>query len=154
MKPRRLTLISLTLLATILIGAGIIIVLSPTEIGANVKWDPKTYTWDGTPPTYWNAQISLKQGHKAQTEIIPATILLEGIYSPIIAPYNATHGPRLIVPFSGSDVKAVLFDKIAHMGVVYPGRYRVTLEITGQLIGGETFRGSGVIVVTVSGPGG
>jgi hypothetical protein len=152
MKTRRLTLISIALLATLLMGASIIIVLSQTEVGANVRWDPRTYTYDVTPPTAWNAQIWLKQGHKAQIEIDPTTILLEGVYEPIYELiHNATHGPRLIVPFSGSDVKAALDSKLPiHMGILPPGRYRISLEITGQLYTGETFRGSGVIVVTVT----
>lgn len=156
MKRWKLTLTSLTLLATLLIGAGIIMVLSPTEVGANVKWDPRTYTWDGTVPALWNAQVWLKQGHKAQTEIDHTTIRLEDIYEPIYDEiYNATHGPRLIIPFDGDDVKAALLSKLpAHMGILIPGRYRIPLEITGKLYTGETFRGSGVIVVTVLEPSG
>jgi hypothetical protein len=150
MKPKKLTLISLTLLAILLVGAGVILMLSAAEIKASVKWDPKGYTLDGTVPSSWNAEIKLTGGHKAQTEINASTILLEGLYSPSSAAYNATHGPSLIVPFNGNDVKAALDSKLPyHMGIVAPGRYRIPLEINGTLYTGEEFLGSGTITVTV-----
>jgi hypothetical protein len=150
MKPRKLTLISLALLATLLIGAGAVIVLSPKPVGANIKWDPKSITWDGIPPPTFNAQISLKGGYKAQTELNVSTLLLEGLYSPSGPHTNATHGPKILVPFSGSDVKAALSPKLpTHMGILIPGRYRIDLDLTGKLYTGETVEGSGVIVVTV-----
>lgn len=149
MKPKTLALISLILLVAI-IGTGTFAALSAPDVKANVKWDPKSYTWDGVPPP-WNAEISLTGGHKRH-EIDTSTILLEGTYSPG-TPYNATHGPRLILPFDGLDVKAAIEPYLPwHMGVVMPGRYRIELEITGNLLpeyGGELFRGTGVITVTV-----
>ena len=150
MKPKKLTLISITLLAILLVGAGIILALSASEIKANVKWIPKGYTLDGTVPDPWNAEIQLTGGHKAQTEINASTILLEGLYSPSSAAYNTTHGPKIIVPFSGNNVKAAVDSKLPyHMGIVAPGRYRISLEINGTLYTGEEFRGSGTITVTV-----
>lgn len=42
MKTRTLTILSITLLATLLIGAGAIIVYSQVkEVKLNVAWDPK-----------------------------------------------------------------------------------------------------------------
>ena len=150
MKPKKLTLISITLLAILLIGAGVVVVLSQKPVGANVKWDPKGYTWRDGAPDPWNAEIGLKGGHKAQTEINATTIRLEGQYSNSSAIYNATHGPRIIVPFNGNDVKAALDSKLPyHMGSAIPGRYRLSLDINGTLYTGEEFQGSGIIVVTV-----
>jgi len=153
MKPNKLALIYLGILAIIILGATFTMSMATTEVGANVAWDPRTYSWDGTPPDPWNAEVWLKGGHKAQTEIDPATILLEGLYSPSAPPYNATHGPRLIIPFLGENVKAAIFAKLpSHMGTLIPGTYRISLEITGKLYTGETFRGDGTIRVTVPNP--
>ena len=155
MKPKKLALISLTLLAILLVGAGVILALSAAEIKANVRWDPKGYTFGDGVPEQWNAEIWLTGGHKAQTEINHTTIRLHdsGVtYEPIYEQItNSTHGPRLIVPFSGTDVWAALDSKLPyHMGVLEPGRYRVSLVINGSLkYTGEEFRGSGVIVYTL-----
>ena len=150
MKPRKLTLISITLLATLLIGAGAILVTSQKPVGANVAWKPKYFEWDGTPAGTINAEVWLKGGHKAQKEIDPATILLEGMYSPSAPTYPKVHGPRLVVPFSGLDVKAALEPKLPHME---PGaKFRIKLKISGYLLpeyGELYFEGYGVITVTI-----
>jgi len=151
MKPLKLTLISLALLTIILVGASVIIVLSQKPVGAGIKWDPKGYTWDASTPPTWNAAISLRGGHKAQTELDVSSLMLEGLFSPSGPGTNATHGPKLDVPFSGADVKAALYQHLpGHMGMLMPGRYRVYLTITGTLYTGEAVEGSGVIVVTVA----
>jgi len=148
MKPRKITLLSITLLATIMIGAGAILVLSPSVVGANVAWKPKYYALDHGKQCV-EAEVWLKGGHKAQVEIDQETILLEGEISPWKTPYNKTHGPRLVIPFKGMDVRKIIVEKMLHME---PGRYRVPLEITGFLkeeYGGLPFKGSGVVVVTI-----
>jgi hypothetical protein len=151
MKTRGLTLLTVALLSTLLLGAGALLVLTAQEvIGANVAWDPKTYTWNGIPPDPWNAEVWLKKGHKAQEEIVPESIRLEDIYTPEAPPYPKVHGPRLVIPFDGYDVRAAILPKLpTHMGLLVPGTYRIKLKITGSLIGGELFEGYGVIRVTV-----
>ncbi len=153
MKPKRLTLISLALLAILLTSAIVILTLSEPAIKANVKWDPKSYLWDGEPPDPWNAVIALTGGHKLN-EINTTTIRLEGTYPTDGDPYPLRN--KLIVPFDGYDVKAALDSKLPyHMGVVIPGRYRIGLIINGTLLSTqEEFRGTGIITVTVSSPGG
>jgi hypothetical protein len=151
LKPKKLTLISLVLLATILTGTGAIIALSASDIKAKVKWDPKSYLWDNSPPAPWNAEVQLPS--YTPDQIDAATILLEGMYSPSATPYPAPHGPKLWVPFDGWDVKAAIEPKLPwHMGIVMPGRYKIELEITGSLLpeyGGEIFRGTGTIHVII-----
>lgn len=151
MKTNKSTLIYLTLLVTLIAGATLTPLQAGLEIKANVTWDPKNYTWDG-PPNPWYAEVWLTAGYKAQTDINHTTILLEGLYPPSAPPFNATHAPRLIIPFNGIDVKNLLYLKISHEGILVPGRYRVGLAIIGNLTstyGGLPFRGEGVIVVTV-----
>ena len=152
MKPKTLTLISLVLLATILAGTGALIALSANTVKANVKWDPKSWDWDGVPPNPWNAELALTGGHKVE-ELNTTTILLEGLYSPSAPVYPAPHGPKVMVPFSGWDIKAAIAPKLPeHMGIFIPGRYRVELEVSGYLLpeyGEEAFRGISIITVTV-----
>jgi hypothetical protein len=153
MKPKRLAILSLALLATMILGTGAIIALSANDIKANVKWYPRSYTFDNPPPDPWLAQLQLVAGHH-YSEVDEATILLDGMYSPSGAMYPAPHGPKAMVPFDGLDVKLAIEPKLPwHMGVVMPGKYRIDLEITGNLLpeyGEEPFRGTGVITVTVS----
>jgi hypothetical protein len=155
MNTKRISIITLTIFAALIIGTAAILSQAPATLGANVAWDPKTWTFD-SPPDPWNSEVSLKGGHKAQTEIDPATILLESTYSPSGTPTNATHGPRLIVPFAGMDVKSALASKIPqHMGVLIPGTYRIQLVISGYLkpaYGSLPWSGDGVITVTVLPP--
>jgi len=157
MKPKRLTIISLVLLATILAGTGAIIALSADTVKANVKWDPKSWMWDGTPPSPWNAELMLTGGHGIE-EVDATTILLDGLYSPSAPISPAPHGPKVMVPFSGWDVKAAIAPKLPeHMGIFIPGRYKIELEISGYLLpayGGEAFRGIGTVTVTVAESGG
>jgi hypothetical protein len=152
MKPKRLAIISLALLATMILGTSAIIALSATDIKANVKWYPKSYTFDSPPPDPWAAQLQLVAGH-SYAEVDEATILLEGMYPPSGAIYPSV-GPKVMVPFDGLDVKAAIEPKLPwHMGIVMPGKYRIELEITGNLLpeyGEEPFRGASVITVTVS----
>jgi hypothetical protein len=76
--------------------------------------------------------------------------LLEGLYSPISAPYDLPNkqGSWIVVPFDGYDVIAALITKVGHMT---PGQgYLVFLEVTGQTIDGKTFStgSSGAIWLT------
>lgn len=145
MKLGKLGFVYLTILITIL-GANVILALSQgDEVKANVAWDPKSYSADEPFPHPWNAEIWLTGGHK-RDEIDTTTILLEGTYTPIGAPYAAVHGPRLIVPFLGSDVYEALLSKLPH---TEPGKHRIGLEITGELLDGTPFRGTGYIHLTI-----
>jgi hypothetical protein len=154
MKARTPTLISIAILTALVIGAVFLqSKAQTTALSINVVFDPKSYAWDGTPPPTWNAEI-WKQ--KVQDKADYSTIKLEGTYSPSATPYPALHGPRLIVTFSGADVKDALFMKLpSHMGVLTPGTYKVSLIVSGNLkaeFGGTPFEGDGLITVTVLPP--
>jgi hypothetical protein len=144
MKLGKLTLVYITSLV-IMLGASIIVLSQGQEIKANVAWDPRKYTYGTEVPNPWNAQIWLTKGYK-RDDINTTTILLEGIYKPSADPYPAERGPRLIVPFDGSDVFEALTSKLPHLE---PGKYRIGLEITGLLLDGTPFRGVGYIQVII-----
>ena len=146
MKPKILTLISLTLLASLLIGAFAFTAFAPKpELKLKVKWKPAAYTTDSWAPDPWIAEIFFAPPRPVET-INPSTILLEGIYSPSAPPYHSPSKERLEVPFNGWDVVAALYTKAPHMN---PGNYLVWLEITGNLNDGTLFRGSGCINMTI-----
>jgi hypothetical protein len=153
MKTRTPALISIAVLASLIMGAVFFQTMAQTALTINVVFDPKSYTWDGLPSPYWNAEIWRQ---KVQDRADYSSIRLEGIYAPAITPYPAVHGPRLIVPFNGEDVKAALFAKLpTHMGVLVPGTYKVSLIVSGTLLpefGGTAFEGDGTITVTVLPP--
>jgi len=147
MKTRKLTLLFLTMLATIMLGAVAVSVLSPPPtLKLKVKWTPRVYELNNNPPT-WNAEIYFAPPRPLD-EIDVETIQLEGGYTPVSDPYP-TVTSRLVVPFDGYDVLDALMPKLPHMA---PGEYRVYLEITGKLFDGTPFSGSGGINVVVPEP--
>lgn len=138
----------MTMLATMLLGAFFAQTQAQTILPINVVFDPKSYTWDGTPPP-WSAEIWRQ---KVQDRADYGSIRLEDIYIPV-AVTPAVHGPRLIINFSGDDVKEAIYLKINHFGIVYPGVYTVLLKVSGNLLpayGGDPFEGYGKITVTVA----
>jgi len=148
MKLSKLTLLSLTLLTTLLLGAvAINVILAPAEIKLKVKWKPVEYLMDSpSPPDPWWAELSAPRINP--DDIVTSTILLEGLYSirPTPPPYMTLTG-RLAVPFYGGDVLTALLAKAPHLA---PGEYRINLEITGQLDDGTPLRGSGGITLWVN----
>ena len=150
MKTSKLLLVSASILAALMLGVVFLQVPAQSALTINVAWNPKSYMWSDLPPNPFNAELWRQ---KVQTTLDPSTILLEGLYSPSAPAYNATHGPRLVVPFNGADVKAALYAKLpTHMGMLIPGTYKIQLVITGQLYTGETVQGDGPITVTVPSP--
>ena len=146
MKPKILTLISLTILASLLIGAFAFNAFSaPPVLKLKVKWKPAAYTTDSWAPEQWIAQIYFAPPRPVE-DIDPYSILLEGMYSPTATPTHDSLKERLNVPFCGWDVVAALYTKAPHMT---PGNYLVWLEITGNLNDGTLFRGSGCINMTI-----
>jgi hypothetical protein len=146
MKPRKITLISLALMVTILVGAVAILATPPTVVGANVRCNPRYFEMEGQ-PNKLEVQIRLKGGHSVD-EINPNTILLEGMYSPQKTEVNRK---TLVATFRGGDVRSAIETKLGHMSAE-PGRYRVQLEISGYLTeeyGSLPFSGSGRVTVTV-----
>ena len=142
MKTRKLTLLSIALLATLLIGAAAINVLwGAKELKLKVKWKPRNYIFENAPPDPWDAQIYFAPP-RTFDDVNSSTIRLEGVYAPESDPYLAENMPRLVVPFDGSNVLAALLSKAGHLA---PGEYRIWLEITGKLIDETPFRGKGGI---------
>jgi len=145
MKTRTLTLLSLSLLATLLIGAFALNVYSAKELKLKVKWKPASFTGDTWFPNPWLTEIYFAPPRPIN-QIDPSTILLEGLYSPSGATYPHPLKDRLVVPFYGGDVVTALVTKAPHMS---PGTYIVFLEITGKLYDGQGFRGVGSINMTI-----
>ncbi len=147
MKTRTLTLISITLLTTLLLGAVAINVLSqPKELKLKVKWKPNEFTMDGYVPDPWIAEVFFAPP-RGFSDVDPSTILLEGMYTLQSDPYVTFSGRRLALPFNGYDVLMALLVKAPHMA---PGTYEISLEITGNLYDGTPFRGSGSIDITMN----
>jgi len=146
MKTRTLTILSLTILASLLLGAVAFTVLSaPQELKLKVKWRPVNYVFGNAPPDPWIAEVYFAPLRPVD-EIDPSTIRLEGTYTPSGPTYEVGTPPRLAIPFNGNEVLRALLIKAPHMA---PGEYRILLEITGALDDGTPFRGSGGINLIV-----
>jgi hypothetical protein len=151
MKPKKLTIISLTVLTALLIGAFTInTILASTELKLNVYWLPSYYKLNKPIPHSWTALVFLSSSsHKHAPKIDPSTILLEGTYKPESTPRLILWGCLLIVSFDGHDVLEALMTKAEHFS---PGIYHVSLEITAQTYDGTPCRGSGTITLVVPKP--
>lgn len=152
MKTRTVTLISVTLLAILLIGAIAIATLGGAKtLKLKVKFVPRQYGWGFPMQNPWNAVIHFVPLPPAGTsvdQINCSTILLEGIHSPSGTCTPDESGVKLIVPFNGYDVVAAIWSKIGHMS---PGQnFTISLEITGALYNEDAFSGTGKIEYIVN----
>ena len=146
MKTRTIALISITLLATLLIGSIAISTLTGAkELKLKVKWVPRVYEKGNPLPNPWNAQVyfaPLRPVEEINCSTLQLTCITHGGHAPI-GPCTVLTNNRLQVPFSGWDVLHILYGGMGHMA---PGEYRIYLEITGKLkYSGTTFKGSGGI---------
>ena len=140
MKTLKLTLISLSLLASLILGTFIVeMVFAPPKARAKAFFYPRTYTLDNPVPQPWNVDLKFAPPRTVD-EIDTSTILLEGRYSPSSEPYDHPRvRSRVVVPFDGYDVLEAALIKLVHEGPLVPGSYQVFLEITGQLKDGTPF---------------
>ena len=150
MKPKTLTLISITILASLLIGAFAFNAFGAKDLKLKVKWRPVAYTLGNPVPDPWDAEIFFAPLLDLN-EIDTSTILLEGLYSPSGTPtILETSPPRMSVPFNGNDVIRAVLGKLDHMEPGYT--YHISLTITGNLkpeYGGNRFSGDGAINLVV-----
>lgn len=150
MKPKTLTLISLAILASLLIGAFAFDAFGAKELKLKVKWRPVAYTLGDPVPDPWDAEIFFAP-LRDLSEIDTSTILLEGMYSPSGTPtILGSSPPRMSVPFNGNDVIRAVLSKADHMEPGYT--YHISLTITGNLkpeYGGNPFSGDGAINLVV-----
>jgi hypothetical protein len=150
MKPKVLTIISLSILATLLLGAFALNAFSaPPRLRAKAYWKPNTYDTANPPPNPWNVWLHFASSSVNASQLDASSILLEGIYHPILAPYDLPNksGSWVVVPFDGYDVLTAAITKAGHM--TPGGRYLVFLEVTGTLKDGTPFStgSSGAIVL-------
>lgn len=151
MKTKILTLISLTILASLLLGAFALNAFSaPPRLRVKAYFKPNTYDTSNPVPQPWNVWLHFASSSVNASQIDESSILLEGLYSPMSAPYDLPNrqGSWVAVPFNGYDVLEAALTKIGHM---VPGQgYLVFLEVTGQTKDGTPFAtgGSGCIWVT------
>lgn len=153
MKLTKVTLLSVTILAILLIGVVAFTAFSATkDLKLKVKWRPPTYTLGNPLPNPWNCEIFFAPARDLN-EIDTNTILMEGLYPPSGTPYLLSGAPpRLAVPFSGYDVITALLSKSPHLA---PGTYHILLQISGNLkpeYGGNAFSGEGGIDLVVPDP--
>ena len=142
MKTRKLTILYVALLITLVVGVVAITASAKHPAKLKVKWRPPSYILDNMPPDPWNAEVFFAPPRDLD-EINTTTILLEGLYTLESAPYPTESPSRLILPFDGYEVLAAVLLKAGHM---MPGQeYRIYLEITGELNDGTPFAGEGGI---------
>lgn len=150
MKTTKLTLISITILATLLLGAIGINMSSAATTSLKGEWYNHYYTTGTTPPDPWKLKINLYSYYYPGRHWIyldTSTILLEGLYSPESTPYKVNWGKDLIVPFHGPDVLDALLTKAGHMS---PGIYTIYLTVTAKdLYSSTIYSGSFHIHLTI-----
>jgi hypothetical protein len=150
MKTRTLAVISAVLLATMVLGIFVSQVFSaPPRLRAKAYFKPNTYDTANPPPNPWNVWLHFASSSVDASQLDASSILLEGIYHPISAPYDlaSKSGSWIVVPFDGYDVLTAAITKAGHMT---PGQsYMVFLEVTGQTNDGTPFStgSSGAVII-------
>jgi len=158
MKPRKLTLISLTLLTLLVFGTIVLIISTGQEplIADQVKLTPKTIDMQNTADL--QVAVKLIVGEEPDTvsvvdQIDNTTVQLEGMAAPINTwvTYDKKGKPDTFVAvFDGGAVKGVIWHIIGHMGLSRPNPdapLTVRLHITGELNDGTPWEGSALAVV-------
>ena len=132
MKARTITLLSITLLTLMLIGAIVVEVGSaPPRVRVKGKFYPRT--WTTGLPDPWICELGFAP-KRSVDELNLSTICINGV--PISgfdeAPYDRKN--RAVLPFRGWDVMAAIMSQImpGHMTPT-SGAHLVTLEVTGEL---------------------
>ena len=133
MKAKKLMLIYVTLLVSVILGLYIVGVYSPPP-RARVKgrWYPRTWS-EGPIAQPWNIELGFAP-KRSVDEIDTSTILLEGLYNASSEPYDRKN--RVVVPFDGADVIEAAILKAGHLT---PGSHLIYLEVSGELKDGTPF---------------
>ncbi len=153
MKPKKLTLISLTLLALILGGALILSFGSTPLIAEQVKIEPKPFDFDNPDGVTVSVKLSVDDVPVVD-QINESTVLLEGFIAPTDT-WLAPISNEFVAQFDGETVADWLGIKISHMGLETPRPWvpiKVPLKITGLLYDGTPWEGTGEIKVYLDGP--
>ena len=141
------------MLATLLIGAYVAEVFSaPPRLKAKAYFKPNTYYTDNPVPQPWNVWLHFASSSVDASQLDASSILLEGLYHPISAPYDlpSKSGSWVVVPFDGYDVLAAALAKIGHMT---PGTNAwAFLGVTGTTKDGTPFDTGMSGVVTIFDP--
>jgi hypothetical protein len=154
MKPRKLTLISLTLLTLLVVGTVVLIISTGQEplIADQVKFIPKHIDMQNT----GNLQVEIKlfdaENNTVVEDIDDTTVRLESI-GPINTwvEYNKQGKPEMFVAeFAGSAVKGLIWSIISHMGLTRPNPWvpmPLRLGIAGELNDDTPWEGSAIAVI-------
>jgi len=157
-KLSKLTLISITLVATLLLGAFIALqVTAPKPVAINMKFDPNTLDLGapGWAVKLVNVSLWFDTGKYKPEDIDPRTVLIEGVLGPKGGPKRTwiVHDWELrkwVLRFqvSGGDLIDLLWSKISHMGIPGPSA-TIPLTVTGYLYDGTPFAGTGYMNVLI-----
>jgi len=154
MKLSKSILIPLAMLA-LLIGVFVVSPGASTTLEVRqVKFEPRTFDLENPDTVIVHVKIFDSVTNKSLADKInPATVLLEG-YIPIIDGSNKTTKapPEFTAQFDGYTVAAMIWAKIAHMGLTTPHPWVplvVTLKIAGQLYDSTPWEGTGTIKVYI-----
>lgn len=158
MKPRKLTLISLTLLALLVFGTVVLIISTgqePLECD-QVKLTPKTIDMTNTPSLEVELKLTIGEEPDVVTivdEINASTVQLEGMAAPTdtwVTLDKKGDPDTFVAEFAGSAVKGVIWHLIGHMGLSKPNPdspLTIRLHIAGELNDGTPWTGSALAVV-------
>jgi len=149
MKPKKLTLISLTLLLILLVlfaGTFLMPVVTATIEAKSVEFEPKRIDiYDQEEPVTATIRFSAAHGEDQRVvEINTTTVRLEGMV-PASNNSTSTQPPEYSCDFDAVAVINILWVKIYHNGLPHNPQqnYVVDLTITGKLYDGTDFTGTG-----------
>jgi len=157
MKPSKLTLISITLLALLMGGVFTLLATAPKPVAINAKFDPDTLDLGapGWSVKLVNVSLWFDTGKYKPEDIDPKTVLIEGVLGPkggwkrtwIVHDWEIR---KWVLRFqvSGSSLTDLLWSIIYHQGIPGPVA-TIPLQVTGNLYDGTAFTGTGYITALI-----
>lgn len=156
MKPKKLTMLSLSLLAILLIGAAATFLMPVRALLAEqVKFEPKPFELDNPDTVIAYVKLSVDDVPIVD-QIDPDTVLLEGSIAPFNTWVTSEPPPEFIAEFDGETVADMLISKASHMGLTTPWPWvpiKIWVMIAGYLLDGTTpWEGTGYIKTYLHNP--
>ena len=160
MKPRKLTMLSVTLLTILLIGATATFLMPARAIETEqVKFEPKPFDLYNGGPVIAHIKLSIDDVPVVD-QINPDTVMLENMLAPVSTwvtePGNPPGAqPELLAEFNGEAVAQMLISKITHMAITTPKPWvprKIWVRITGLLFNGTPWEGTGYLKVYIHNP--
>jgi hypothetical protein len=154
MKTSHIAIVLSALIAVAMLGS-LMLPRGEAALKANVAWNPKTYVLDTVGvPNLWNA--TLWGIDVTQIDYTTITAVGETAGTPVhaVAGEVSLAGRNdFIASFNGMDIRNLIWEIVLYHDLLSaPGRYRLTMVVSGTYFDTTPFQGSKTITVIIPTP--